>query len=79
MNENKLNELLKRCESPIERELLTQLYPCLTASHARELCAQYMIDTYDDIPVTIPDFAFAFHSRANAYYEIADYPRAVAD
>ena len=58
MNENRLNELLERCESPIERELLTQLYPCLTVSHARKLCAQYMIDTYDDIPVTIPDFAF---------------------
>ena len=58
MNENKLNELLERCESPIERELLTRLYPCLTASHACELCAQYIIDTYDDIPVTIPDFAF---------------------
>ena len=58
MNENKLNELLERCESPIERELLTQLYPHLPASRARELCAQYMIDTYDDIPVTIPDFAF---------------------
>ena len=26
-----------------------------------------------------PDFANAFHSRANAYYEIADYPRAIAD
>ena len=58
MNKNKLNELLERCESPIERELLIQLYPCLTASQARELCAQYMIDRYDDIPVTIPDFAF---------------------
>ncbi len=58
MNENKLNELLERCESPIERELLIQLYPCLTASQVRELCAQYIIDRYDDIPVTIPDFAF---------------------
>ena len=57
MNENKLNELLEQCESPIECELLIQLYPCLTASQARELCAQYMIDRYDDIPVTIPDFA----------------------
>ena len=26
-----------------------------------------------------PNFANAFHSRANAYYEIADYPRAIAD
>ena len=26
-----------------------------------------------------PDFASAFHSRANAYYEIADYTRAIAD
>ena len=26
-----------------------------------------------------PDFGAAFHSRANAYYEIADYPRAIAD
>ena len=58
MNDNKLNELLERCESPIERELLQNLYPRLTASHARDLCAQYMIDKYHDMPVTIPDFAF---------------------
>lgn len=36
MNEDKLNELLERCESPIERELLIQFYPHLLASHTRE-------------------------------------------
>ena len=30
MNEDRLNELLERCESPIERELLQNLYPHLT-------------------------------------------------
>ena len=58
MSEDKLNELLERCESPIERELLQNLYPHLTAERAQELCAQYMIDYYDEMPLTIPDFAF---------------------
>ena len=58
MNKNRLNELLARCKYKIERELLQNLYPGLTASHARDLCAQYMIDKYHDMPVTIPDFAF---------------------
>ena len=58
MSEDKLNELLERCESPIERELLQNLYPHLTAERVQELCAQYMIDYYDDMPLTIPDFAF---------------------
>ena len=58
MNEDRLNELLERCESHIERELLQNLSPHLTAECAQELCAQYMIDYYDDMPLTIPDFAF---------------------
>ena len=55
---HRLNELLERCESHIERELLQNLYPHLTVERAQELCAQYMIDYYDDMPLTIPDFAF---------------------
>ena len=42
----------------IERELLQNLYPHLTSERVQELCAQYMIDYYDDMPLTIPDFAF---------------------
>ena len=44
MNEDKLNELLERCESSIARELLIQLYPHLLACYTRELRAQYKID-----------------------------------
>ncbi len=40
MNEDKLDALLEKCESHIERKLLTQLYPHLRASHTRELEAQ---------------------------------------
>ena len=56
MNEDKLNELLGRCESEIERELLQNLYPHLTTDRAQELCVQHMIDSFSN--VTIPDFAF---------------------
>ena len=58
MYEDKLTQLLERCESPIESELLEKLYPRLPTSRVQELCAQYMIDYYNDMPVTIPDFAF---------------------
>ena len=58
MNEDKLNELLERCQSPIECELLQNLYPHLTTDWAQELCAQHIIDYYNDMPLTIPDFAF---------------------
>ena len=58
MNEDRLNELLERCESPIERELLQNLYPHLTTDRARELRAQYKIDRFGDMRLTIPDFAF---------------------
>ena len=58
MNEDKLDTLLDKCESPIESKLLTQLYPHLSTAHTRELCAQYIIGKYPEIPVTIPDFAF---------------------
>ena len=59
MNEDKLNELLERCESPIERQLLKKLYPRLRTNQAQELCAQHTIDYYNDMSVTIPDFAFS--------------------
>ena len=58
MYEDRLTQLLARCQSPIERELLTQLFPHLSTSLSRELRAQYKIDKYDDMPLTIPDFAF---------------------
>ena len=58
MNQDLLNDLLEQCQSPIERELLNNLYPHLPVSRAHELRAQYRIDRYDDMPVTFPDFAF---------------------
>lgn len=58
MNEDKLNKLLERCQSPIESELLQNLYPHLTTDRARELRVQHKIDRYDDMRLTIPDFAF---------------------
>ena len=58
MNEDRLNELLEQCQSPIECELLQNLYPHLTTVRARELRLQHKIDRYDDMQVTIPDFAF---------------------
>ena len=56
MNEDRLNELLERCDSPIERELLLNLYPHLTTDCAQELRAQHIINHKGG--VTIPDFAF---------------------
>ena len=56
MDKDRLNELLERCESPIERKLLWDLYPKMTEQTAKELQAQFKID-YDG-GVTIPDFAF---------------------
>ena len=54
-----LEQLSKRCkDSPIEIRLLNALYPRLTPPWIEELHAQYMIDYYQDIPVTLPDFAF---------------------
>ena len=35
MNEDRLNELLERCQSPVERELLQNLYPHLTTDRAQ--------------------------------------------
>ncbi len=58
MNEDRLNELLERCDSPIECQLLKKLYPRLSTNQAHELCAQHKIDYYNDMPLTIPDFAF---------------------
>ena len=56
MNEDRLNELLGRCRSPIEHELLKNLYPHLTTLRAQELRAQHIINHKGG--VTIPDFAF---------------------
>ena len=58
MNDNQLNQLLERCESPIERKLLENLYPHLTTDRACELRAQYKIDYFNNMSVTVPDFAF---------------------
>ena len=57
MNEDRLNELLEQCQSEIEKKLLKNLYPRLTAEHAQELCAQYTIGKPPKL-VTRPDFAF---------------------
>ena len=40
MNDDRFDALLEKCESPIERELLTKLYPHLSPDHTRELEAQ---------------------------------------
>ena len=64
MNPDRLNELLDRCESPIERELLWDLYPKMKEQPAKNLQAQFKID-YDG-GVTIPDFAF--HDMKIAIY-----------
>ena len=60
MNEDRLTELLNQAQYMIEKKFLQKVYPDLnlTPDHAQELCAQYMIDKYHDMPVTIPDFAF---------------------
>lgn len=60
MNEDRLNRLLEKCESPIEEKLLENLYPRLKADPAQELSAQYEIDCYLDMDLTIPDFAFPY-------------------
>ena len=59
MNEDRLNELLKQLDdSPIERELLQNLYPHLTTDRAQELRPQYEIDFIPGVQKTTPDFAF---------------------
>ena len=58
MSENRLNELLGQCQVDMERDLVKKLYPCLTTDCAQELRAQHVVDYYDDMPLTIPDFAF---------------------
>ena len=40
MNDDRFDVLLEKCESPIERELLTKLYPHLSPDQTRELEAQ---------------------------------------
>ena len=52
------DELLERSKSSkIEKALLDALYPELGPNGKKDIQAQYMI-TYDDMPVTLPDFAF---------------------
>ena len=58
MNEDRLKELLARCESLIEKKLLQNLYPHLTTDRAQELRPQYKIDFIPGLPETTPDFAF---------------------
>ena len=58
MNEDRLNELLERCQSPIERELLQKLYPHLTTDHTRELEAQKWERIRRDGTQIRLDFAF---------------------
>ena len=58
MNEDRFDELLEKCESPIETKLLTKLYPHLSPSHARELEAQKRERiTHDGTRIRL-DFAF---------------------
>ena len=52
------DELLKNCESKIEEHLLQALYPTLDADSQKDLHGQHVIDYYNDLPVTLPDFAF---------------------
>ena len=52
------DELLERSKSSkIEKALLDALYPELGPNGKKDIQAQYMI-IYDDMPVTLPDFAF---------------------
>ena len=50
------NELLNRCKSPLEKDLLRALYPELSEPNREELAAQYLIQELPQI--TLPDFAF---------------------
>lgn len=52
------DQLLKGCESEIEERLLQALYPGLGPNSQGDLRSQYKIDYYQDLPVTLPDFAF---------------------
>ena len=51
------DQLLENCESEIEERLLQALYPTLGQLSQEDLHAQYRIDYYKDLPVTLPDFA----------------------
>ena len=52
------DELLERSKSSkIEKALLDALYPELGPNGKKDIQAQYMV-IYDDMPVTLPDFAF---------------------
>ena len=73
------DQLLGDCESEIERRLLQGLYPSLGPDAQADLHAQYKIDYYADMPVTLPDFAFPdakiaiycdgyeYHSDSNSF------------
>ena len=58
MNEDRLKELLARCESLLEKKFLQKVYPHLTTDRAQELRPQYKIDFIPGLPETTPDFAF---------------------
>lgn len=53
-----LNQLLQNCESEIETHLLRALYSTLGPDSQEDLRTQHVIDYYNDLPVTLPDFAF---------------------
>ena len=75
MNEDRLNELLARCESLLEKKFLQKV--CrdldLTPDRAQELCPQYEINFIPGMQ-TIPDFAFpdmkiAIYCDSYAYHK----------
>ena len=83
------DELLERSKSSkIEKALLDALYPELGPNGKKDIQAQYMI-IYDDMPVTLPDFAFPslqiaiycdgyeFHSERNPFQKDRQQSRAL--
>ena len=58
MNDDRFDALLEKCESPIERELLTNLYPRLSTDHAHQLEAQQRERIRHDGTRIRLDFAF---------------------
>ena len=52
------DELMNKSKEGIEKPLIAALYPKLGPSEQKEIEAQHLIDYYDMLPVTLPDFAF---------------------
>lgn len=50
------DDLLKRCQTELEKHLLRALYPALSEPEREELVAQFLMEDLTDI--TLPDFAF---------------------